>query len=131
MRENHKYGVEANTYHTDNAIFNAENFMQELLKSDQNIDFSGTATTHQNWVTERGIKIAVNMESEMMLNAELSWPKVTINPELCPVAMDNSVRIYNWTQNPHTWLAPIFCMLQVTRPGINVILMKYKYCLRN
>ena len=34
-------------YHTDNRIFNASEFMEELLNNQQKIRFSGAGSSHQ------------------------------------------------------------------------------------
>ena len=52
QREVHKCGAVVKTYHNDNLIFNAEEFMQELFNSDQKIEFSGTGTPHKNGAEE-------------------------------------------------------------------------------
>ena len=35
-------------YHTDNGIFNSSEFMEELLKKQKNIRFSGSGASHQS-----------------------------------------------------------------------------------
>ena len=44
-------------YHNDNGIFNNYGFMEELLKNQQKIRFSGDGDSHQNWVAEHTIKM--------------------------------------------------------------------------
>ena len=41
-------GVVIKGYHTDNGIFNSSEFMEELLKKQQKIIFSGDGASHQN-----------------------------------------------------------------------------------
>ena len=62
------------TYHTDNGIFNSEDFMQELLNSYHKICFSGTGYPNQNVVAEGAINILENMERTMMLHIDLRCP---------------------------------------------------------
>ena len=45
-REDKSQGVLINEYHTD--IFNSSNFMEELLKKQQKLRFSGAGASHQN-----------------------------------------------------------------------------------
>ena len=51
-----------NVYHTGNEIFNTSKFMEELLKKQKKIRFSGASASHQNGAAERAIKTVVNME---------------------------------------------------------------------
>ena len=41
-------GVMINIYNTHNGIFNTSKFMEELLKNQQKIRFSGARSSHQN-----------------------------------------------------------------------------------
>ena len=76
-----KYGVAVNTYHTDNVIFNFENFRQELLKSEHETEFIATVSPHQNGVVEREIKIVVNMVNTMVLHSALRLLALTTKPK--------------------------------------------------
>ena len=49
--------------------------MEELLKKYQNIRFSGNVASNKNDSTERTIKMVVNMESTMLMQAALICPK--------------------------------------------------------
>ena len=60
-REDQSQVVVIKGYHTDNGIFNSSEFMEELLKKQQNIRFSGAGASHQNGVAERAIKTVVIM----------------------------------------------------------------------
>ena len=44
----HQYGVVVKTYHTENGIFNAEEFMRYLFKSEQKMEFIDTGPHHHN-----------------------------------------------------------------------------------
>ena len=46
-REDKSQGVMINVYHTDNEIFNTSNFIEELLKNQKKIMFSGASASHQ------------------------------------------------------------------------------------
>ena len=60
-REAQSKGVVIKGYHTDNGIFNASQFMEELLNNQQKIKFSGAGASHQNAAPERAIKTVVTM----------------------------------------------------------------------
>ena len=47
-REAQIQGVVTKGYHTDNGVFNSSEFMEELLKKQQKISFSGAGASHQN-----------------------------------------------------------------------------------
>ena len=48
-------------YQTDNDIFNALEFTEDLLKKQENIRFSGAGASHQNGASEHSIKTLVTM----------------------------------------------------------------------
>ena len=62
-------------YHTDNGIFNASEFMEELLKKQQKIRFCGDGASHQNVSSERAIKTLFTMEMTMLMHAALRCPE--------------------------------------------------------
>ena len=66
-REAQSQGVVIKGYHTDNGIFNSSEFMEELLKKQQKIRFSGAGASHQNGAAERAIKTVVTMASTMLM----------------------------------------------------------------
>ena len=58
-----------NVYHTDNGIFNISKFMDDTLKNQQNIRFSGASTSHKNGSAERTINMVVTTESAILMQA--------------------------------------------------------------
>ena len=58
-------------YHTYNGIFNALEFMEDLLKNKQKISFSGAGTSHQNLPAERSINTVVTMTITMLMYSML------------------------------------------------------------
>ena len=70
-REAHSQGVVVKGYHTDNGVFNASEFMEELLKNQQKIRFSGAGSSHQNGAAECAIKTVVTMKMTMLMHAAL------------------------------------------------------------
>ena len=75
-------------YHTDNGIFNVSEFMEELLKNQQKISFSGAGASHKNGASERAIKTVVTMASTMLMHATLRFPEETFSTDIWPMAMD-------------------------------------------
>ena len=95
-REAQSQGVVIKGYHTDNGIFNASEFMEELLKKQQKIRFSGAGASHQNGSAERAIKMVVTMASTMMMHTALRSPEDTLSTDIWSMAMDYAVWVYNW-----------------------------------
>ena len=67
-REDKSQGVTINLYDTD--IFNTSKLMEELLKKQQKLRFSGAGASHQNGrAAERTINTVVNMASAILMQA--------------------------------------------------------------
>ena len=64
-------------YHTNNGTLNASDFMEETLKNQQKIKFSGAGASHQNGEAERAIKMVVTMERTILMHAALRCPEDT------------------------------------------------------
>ena len=94
-------------YHTDNGVFNSSDFMEELLKKHQKIRFSGAGASHQKGAAERAIKMVVTMESTMLIHAALGCPEDTLSTDLCPMAIDYTVWVYNRTPDMQSGLSTI------------------------
>ena len=72
-------GVFINVYHTNNGIFNTSKFMEDLLKKNHNIRFSGSSISHQNGAAERAIKKWVTLASSILMQAWLICRKDTLS----------------------------------------------------
>ena len=72
-------------YHTENRIFNASDFIEELLKKQQKISFSGAGASHKNGSVYRDINTIVTMASTMMMHDMLRFPEDTLSTELWPM----------------------------------------------
>ena len=77
-REAHSLGVVIKGYQTDNGIFNASEFMEELFKKQLEIRFSGSGASYQNGAAERAIKTVVTMKMTMLMHAALRFPEDTL-----------------------------------------------------
>ena len=62
-------------YHTDNGILNTSNFIEDLLKKQQKIRFSGADASHQNGTAERTINMLVTMASAMLMHTAMIFHK--------------------------------------------------------
>ena len=94
-------------YHTDNGIFNSSEFMEELLKNQQKISFSGAGASHQNGALEHAIKTVVNMARTMLMHAVLICPEDTLSTDLWPMTMDYDVWVYNRNPDMQSGLSSI------------------------
>ena len=95
-RGDQSQGVVINGYHTDNGILNASEFMEELLKKQKKIRFSGEIASHQNGAAERAIKTVVTVETTMLMHAAIRYPDEIFFTDIWPTAMDYAVWVYNW-----------------------------------
>ena len=74
-REAQSQLVVINGYHTDNGVFNYSEFMEEMLKKQQNIRLSAACASHQNGSSDCAIKPVVTMERTMLMHAALRCPE--------------------------------------------------------
>ena len=78
-------------FHTGNGVFNALDFMEELLKNQQNIGFGGAGASYQNGALYHAIKTVVTTEMTMLVHAALRCAKETLSTHIWPIKMDYSV----------------------------------------
>ena len=105
--EEQSQGVFIMWYPTDNGIFNVSDFMEELLKKQKKIRFSGAGASHQNGAAERAIKMVVTMARTMLMNAALRCPEDTLSTDIWPMAMYYAVWVYNRTPDMQSGLSAI------------------------
>jgi hypothetical protein len=105
-QEAHQNGVTVGEYHTDNGVFTAQTFMEEIASKGQGIQFSGVSAHHQNGAAENGIKVVVRNARTMMLHVALRWPGYA-DQDLWPMAMCHAVHLWNHTPKIATGLAPV------------------------
>ena len=94
-------------YHNDNGTFNASEFMEELLKKQQKISFSGSGASHQNGAAERSIKTVVTMSRTMLMHADLRCPEETLSTYICPMEIYYAVWVYNMIPDIQSRLSAI------------------------
>ena len=113
-REMSSMGVTVLNYHTDNGVFKATEFQDELIKGGQGITFSGVGAHHQNAMAERAIGVTVSLARTMMLHAKLRWPKA-IQTVLWPMALKHAQHLVNHVPN-HNNVCPMDLVLKTTVP---------------
>ena len=106
-REAQSQEVVIKGYHADNGIFNCSDFVEELLKNQPKIRFSGAGASHQNWAADRAIEMVVNMARIMLMHAALICPEDTFSTDIWPMEMDYSVWVYNRISDIQSGLSAI------------------------
>ena len=91
-------GISIHTYQSDNGIFAAHGFLDEIEKGLQNIKFSGIGAPHQSSIAERAIQTILMKACTIMIHATLHWPDMT-DPSLWPMVVDYC--IYHHNHYPH------------------------------
>jgi hypothetical protein len=89
-----QYGITVKHYHADNGIFDTQQFLEEIDKHHQTIEFCGVGAHHQNGIAERAIRTVTEWARAMILHAALHWPELA-SLEVWPFAMDHAVYIWN------------------------------------
>ena len=81
--------------------------MEELLKYQKKIKFSGDGASHQNGAVERGIKKVFTMSRTMLMHAEIRCPEEKLSTDIWPMAMYYTVLLYNWIPGMQSGLSAI------------------------
>ena len=105
-REDKSHGLVIKGYHTDNGIFNASDFMEDMLNKQKNVRFMGAGASHQHGGEERTTKIVVTMASTMLMHAALRCPEKKIPTDLLPLVIDD-VWVYNCIPDMQSGLSAI------------------------
>lgn len=93
-REAADVGVSIKSYHSDNGVFNSEEFKSHCSEQNQKLTFSGVGAHHQNGVAERSIQTISNMARANMIHANIMWPDKAFT-DLWPQAMSYAIWIHN------------------------------------
>ena len=78
--QNQRVGIKG--YHTDNEIFNASKFMEELLKKQKKIRLSGSRASYQNGAAEHTINTLVTISRNMLMHTALRCPEDTFTTDI-------------------------------------------------
>ena len=65
------------------------------MKYQKKIRFVGAGDSHKNWAAYHAIKTVVTMKRVIFMHAKIRCPGETLSADLCPMAMDYDVWIYN------------------------------------
>ena len=100
------YGVNIESYHTDNGIFKSQAYVKHLHDNNQSIRYSGVGAKWQNGAAENAIRIVVTKARTMMIHAAMMWPEVE-DSSLWPLAVSHAAYLYNHTPSLETGMAPM------------------------
>ena len=100
-------GVVVQDYHTDNGVFSAKEFLNELVTKGQRIRFAGSGAAHQNGIAERSILTITGMARTMLLHAALRHGGSHIHQDLWPQAIDDAVWLFNRIPRTDSGLSPL------------------------
>ena len=87
-------GIFAQAYQSDNGIFAAADFLEEINKGLQNITFSGVGGNHQNGIAEWGIQSILTKTHMLLIHAAIHWLDVS-DTSLWPMAVDSALHNFN------------------------------------
>ena len=107
-------GIQVLNYHSDNGVFTAQEYQDELAKQHQKLTLSGVGAHHQNGNAERQIGVSFGMARTMMLHAKMRWPKA-IGTKLWPMAAKHAQHILNHLPNENN-ICPLDLVLKTTVP---------------
>ena len=93
-REAADVNVRIKSIHTDNGVFNSNEFRQHCESLGQKISFSGVGAKHQNGIAENAIRTVSNMARANMIHASLRWPERSLL-DLWPFAMTYAIWVHN------------------------------------
>ena len=113
-REMASMGVTVLNYHTDNGVFTAAAFQDELASMEQGLSLSGVGAHHQNAMAERAIGTVVSISRTMMLHAKMRWPKA-VTTKLWPMAMKHAQFLINHVPNMNN-VCPMDLVLKTMTP---------------
>ena len=77
------------------------------MKKHQKIRFGGAGASHQNGPAERAINMGVTIARTMLMHAALRCPEDTLSTDICTMAMDYYVWVYNKIPNMQSVLSAI------------------------
>ena len=124
-RHAHSFGITIKRYHADNGRFADQSFQEEITKHDQQIDFCGVGTHHQNGIAERRIRSLTELPRTYLAHAMHRWPPTItskcVSPILWPFAVKYANEIMNTFRFDKEGLSPLmkFASTKTTKPYLH------------
>lgn len=101
-------GVEIKHLHSDNGVFNANEFVADCKDKDQSQSFSGVGAQHQNAKAERAIQTVMWMARSFMLHVSMHWSERGVDDiALWGFAVKHATWLYNRIPNRYTGVTPL------------------------
>ena len=111
-----EYGVNIESYHSDNGIYKSEAFTREIAENYQKIKYCGVGAKWQNGYAENAIRILVSNARTCMISANLMWPEAK-DETLWPLAISHAAYMYDHTPKESSGIAPIELFTRTTSDG--------------
>ena len=81
--------------------------MSQIISNRQQIISIGVGSAHRNVVDERGIRTIINVAPISLIHYALKNPQVTITTDLCLIAINHFIFIYNQTPRNTSDFSPL------------------------
>ena len=107
-------GITVVNYHTDNGVFTAAEYQDEIAKMDQTMTLSGVGAHHQNVVAQHAIGTVMGIARTMMLHAKMHWPK-EVSTALWPMVAKQAQFLVNHVPNLNN-VCPLDVLLKTVVP---------------
>ena len=112
-REALRHGISILGYRADNGIYRSKEFLEDLKKQEQTIDFSGVGAHHHNGVAERTIRTISDCTRAILLHSAIHWPDAT-SLDHWPMALDYAIYLLNRIPRTDTGLSPYDIFFGIT-----------------
>ena len=103
-------------YHTINQVFNKSEFLEEMLKNQQNIRLSRSGASHPNGEAERAIKTVVTMNMTMLIHYVLIYSEGIFYTTIWPMSMYYDTQIYNIIPYIQSGISACQCLRYFHKP---------------
>ena len=87
-------GIVVQAYQSENGVFAAADFLEEINKGLQNITLSGAGANHQNGIAAWGIQEILTKTWMLFIHAAIHWPAAS-DTSLPPMAVDYALHHHN------------------------------------
>ena len=106
-------GIFVQAYQSDNGIFDAADFLEEINKELQSITFSKVGAHHQNVIAKWGIQSILTKTWMLLIHAVICWPAIS-DTSLWQMAVDYALHHHN--HMPQDMMSPLDLLLKTQSP---------------
>jgi transposase InsO family protein len=93
-REAADVNVKIKEIHSDNGVFQSQEFRDHCANMNQKLTFSAVGAKHQNAIAENVIRTVCNMARACMIHATIRWPERSLL-DMWPQAMSYAIWVHN------------------------------------